>query len=297
MLGPAQAGFDAPEERPAPVAVCRLGFRGDGRLTVQLGGAAPRRRLTLRRVHREPLGDLVAWHRAAIADEMGGSPLWGAPGGDAVTPTEQFLYLVYEQVSIHLADLVAGFPRVMLQLDDELLTRVPLETAHRPDRPALFELTQCYRSLAGGGRHPTCRRRFRLEHRRGDERGLAAVALERALVGNSAPAGPGPTVIHVAGHEPGAAGVAAAVIRGDGRAHLVLSGCDSLPAALPPGVASVVGTLWPVEDHACVTVMAAYHGRLSLGVGPLEALRQTLLLHRPLPPDTWAAFAYLGLPD
>ena len=300
MLVPALAGFDAPEDRPAPVAVCRLGFRGDGRLTAQLGGAAPSRRLTLRRVQREPLGNLVAWHRMAVLDGDGGGHAWGGPGAGAVTPTEQFLYLVYEQVSVHLADLLAGFPRVMLHLDDELLTRVPLETAHRPDRPALFELTQCYRSLPGACGHPSRRRRFRLEHRRGDERGLAAVALERALVGNTAPAGPGTSVIHLAGHEPGAAGTgagAAAVVRGDGQTHLVLSGCDSLPAALPPGVASAVGTLWPVDDQACVTVMAAYHGRLALGVGPLEALRQALLLHRPLPPDTWAAFAYLGLPD
>lgn len=301
MFGPALAGFDAPEDRSAPVAVCRLGFRSDGRLTVQLGGVAPRRRLTLRRVHREPLADLVAWHRTAVLAGDGGVHAWGGPGAGAVTPTEQFLYLVYEQVSVHLTDLVAGFPRVMLQLDDELLTRVPLETAHRPDRPALFELTQCYRSIPGAGGSLARRRRFRLEHRRGDERGLAAVALERALVGNTAPAGAGPSVIHVAGHEPGVAGAgtgaAASVVRGDGQTHLVLSGCDSLPAALPPGVASAVGTLWPVDDQACVTVMAAYHGRLALGVGPLEALRQALLLHRPLPPDAWAAFAYLGLPD
>ncbi|MEZ5412304.1 MAG: CHAT domain-containing protein [Acidimicrobiales bacterium] len=294
MLGPAQAGFDAPMQWSVPAAVCRLGFRNDGRLTVQLAGAAPTGRFTLRRVHRSALADLVAWHSAAVVDGVEGSS-----GGGAVTATEQFLHLVYEQVSVHLTDLVAGLPRVMLQLDDEVLAQLPLETAHRPDRPALFELTQCYRSWpggggGGGGAMPR-RRRFRLEHRRGDERGLPAVALERALVGNTTAPGSGASLIHVAGHEPAA--TRAAARQSDGQDHLVLSGCNSLPATLPPGVASVVGTLWPVEDHACVTVMAAYHRRLAVGVGPLEALRQTLLLHRPLPPDTWAAWAYLGQPN
>ncbi len=288
MLDPALAGFDAPEARPAAVAVCRLGFRGDGRLTVHVEGAAPSRRLTLRRVHRGALADLVAWHRSAVEDR----PHSAWSGG--VTPTEHFLHLVYEQVSTHLAEMVAGLPRVMFQLDDELLNQIPLETAHRPDRPALFELTQCYRSVTGAAADSDGprRQRLRLVHRRGDERGLAAVALERALVGNALPAGPGTPLIHVAGHEPWAAAEG-----GDGQAHLVLSGCGSLPDSLPPGVASVVGTLWPVEDHACVTVMAAYHQRLAIGVGPLEALRQALLLHRPLPPDTWAAFAYIGRPN
>lgn len=115
-------------------------------------------------------------------------------------------------------------------------------------------------------------------------------------MGNTAPAGADSPLIHVAGHEPQATSGPDAR-RGNGQAHLVLSGCASLPPTLPPGVASVVGTLWSVQDHACVTVMAAYHRRLAVGVGPLEALRQALLLHRPLPPDTWAAFAYLGLPD
>lgn len=292
MLGPAQAGFDAPKQRSVPAAVCRLGFRNDGRLTVQLAGAAPTGRFTLRRVHRGALADLVAWHNAAVVDGTE-----DPSGSGAVTPTERFLHLVYEQVSGHLADLVAGLPRVMLHLDDEVLAQLPLETAHRPDRPALFELTQCYRSSAGagaGGAMPR-RRRFRLEHRRGDERGLPAVALERALVGNTTASATGASLIHVAGHEPGATQVAAGP--SDGQDHLVLSGCNSLPAALPPGVASVVGTLWPVEDHACVTVMAAYHQRLAVGVGPLEALRQALLLHRPLPADSWAAWAYLGQPD
>lgn len=296
MHGPALEGPDAPRERPGPVAVCRLGFRSDGRLTVHLGGAAPSRRLTLRRVHRGPLADLVAWHTAAV--EGGPDPTWGGMGGGGVTPTEQFLYIVYEQVSVHLAELVAGLPRVALRLDDEVLTRLPLETAHRPDRPALFELTQCYRAMPGAGdaAEGPQRRRLRLVHRRGDECGLPAVALERALVGNAAPAGPGTSVIHVAGHEPRATAETVGVAAGDGQAHLVLSGCGSLPDSLPPGVASAVGTLWPVEDHACVTVMAAYHRRLAVGVGPLEALRQALLLHRQLPPDTWAAFAYLGRP-
>ncbi len=292
MLGPAQAGFDAPKERSIPAVVCRLGFRSDGRLTVQLAGAAPTGRFTLRRVHRGALAELVAWHSAAVVDGDGAPSSAGGDGCGAVTPTERFLHVVYEQVAVHLIDLVAGLPRVMLHLDDAVLAQLPLETAHRPDRPALFELTQCYRSSAGADKAMPRRRHFRLEHRRGDERGLPAVALERCLVGNAGTPG-GASLIHVAGHEPGAT----AGRGGDGRDHLVLSGCSSLPATLPPGVASVVGTLWPVEDHACVTVMAAYHRRLAVGVGPLEALRQALLLHRPLPADSWAAWAYLGHPD
>ncbi len=82
-----------------------------------------------------------------------------------------------------------------------------------------------------------------------------------------------------------------------GAAHLVLSGCDSLPPTLPAGVASAVGSLWPVDDQLSATVMAAYHSRLALGIGPLEALRQAQLLHRPLPPEAWAAYVYLGHPD
>jgi len=252
-----------------------------------LGGAMPPRRLTIKRALRTTLAALEARHRSALLNRP--------DSDDASLPTEQFLHAVYELVSVHLVDLVDGLPRVGLVLDDELLTRLPLETAHRPDRPALFELTQCFRLLpTGGPERPPRRRRFRVEHRRADERGLAAVALERTLVGPGRPGERGLPLIHVAGHEPR---VTAEGLRPDGHAHLVLSGCDSLPGGLPAGVASVVGTLWPVDDLACVTVMAAYHQRLSLGVGPLEALRQALLLHRPLPPDTWAAWAYLGHPD
>ena len=294
MLAPAPAGFDAPGQRPIPVAICRLGFRSDGRLTAMLSGVAATRRLTLRQAYRRTLVELEADHRSALD---GDEPAGRGPGAaGAVTPTERFLYAIYELVSVHLADLVAGLPRVGLLLDDDLLARLPLETAHRPDRPALFELTQCYR-LPATGHAVAPRRRFRLEHHRGDERGLGAGALERALVGNGGRGGTGSPVIHVVGHDPRPPGLAEAGAGGGGQAHVVLSGCDSLPAVLPPGVASVVGTLWPVEDHGCVTVTAAYHRRLAVGVGPLEALRQALLLHRPLPCETWAAWAYLGHPD
>ncbi len=293
MRSTAAVGTAAPANRPDPTVVCRLYFRADGRLTAELGGAAPSRRLTIKAALQPTLAALVTRHRAQLAGDSG---LVAAGRPSSALATEEFLYAVYELVSVHLVELLAGLPRVGLILGHEVLARLPIETAHRPDRPALFELTQCYRLPAGGGsgRAPGRRRHFRLEHRRGDERGLAAVALERELVGHSRPPGrDDPVVVHVAGHEPRAAGLRI----GGSHAHLVLSGCDSLPTTLPPGFASAVGTLWPVEDHACVTVVAAHHRRLAMGVGPLEALRQALLLHRPLPADAWAAWAYLGQPD
>lgn len=294
MRSTAPVGMAAPGNRPDATAVCRLDFRADGRLTAELGGGAPSRRLTIKAALQPLLAALVARHRALLSDD---SDTMAAGRPSSALATEEFLYAVYELVSVHLVELLAGLPRVGLVLGHEVLAGLPIETAHRPDRPALFELTQCYRLPAGGGpsRIPGRRRRFRLEHRRGDERGLAAVALERELVGHSRPPGrDDPIVVHVAGHEPRAVGVR---MDGGSHAHLVLSGCDSLPATLPPGFASVVGTLWPVEDHACVTVVAAHHRRLAMGVGPLEALRQALLLHRPLPADAWAGWAYLGHPD
>lgn len=300
MCATAAVGTAAPANRSGTTAVCRLGFRSDGRLTAELGGSVPPRRLTVKAALRTTLAGLVAGHRAALC----GGQLGFDVGSDPALATEHFLLAVYELVSVHLIELLAGLPRVGLVLGDgvkgdEVLARLPIETAHRPDRPALFELTQCFRLPPGGGpgRAPQ-RRRFRLEHRRGDARGLAAVALERELVGHSrSPGRDDRVVFHVAGHEPQPPTAGLGSADRHGHAHLVLSGCDSLPATLPPGFASAVGTLWPVADHDCVTVVAAHHRRLALGVGPLEAFRQALLLHRPLPADTWAAWAYLGHPD
>lgn len=266
--------------------VCHLTF-SDGCLTAALSGPGPARRLRIKRVNRGTLAELVAWHRAAVTSTT------PEPGAGVVSATDRHLQVLYELVSYHLVDLLASLPRVALVLHDPLLARLPLETAHAPDRPALFELTQCYRLPPTGSPGLQGRRRFRLEHLGGDERDLGAVALERALIGDQQWAQAGSPVMHIAGHQPSAPTAPGL----DGTAHLVLSGCDSLPLRLPPGVASVVGTLWPVEDQAGVTVMAAYHRRLAAGIGPLEALRQALLLHRPLPPDTWAAYAYLGHPD
>lgn len=272
----------------------RLAFEDD-RLVIT--GTVDGERLPRRAggARRETITGIVAGHRRALAD---GEPDAGAPW--SVGPTEVLLHQTYELVTRPLLELIDGRPRIGLDLVGRLLNRLPVETAHRPDTAALFELTQCYRVPAGpgpgapgaaGGRQG----RFRLRTGPADTDGLHAVALEQSLVsavhrgGDRSDRHPVPLVV-VAGHRP-------TIPDGLGPdAHVVLNGCDSLPPVLPPGVASVVGTLWPVADRHSVTLSAAYHGRLAAGVGPLEALRQAQLLHRWQPVEIWAPYVYLGWP-
>ncbi|MGF1598144.1 MAG: CHAT domain-containing protein [Acidimicrobiales bacterium] len=228
-----------------------------------------------------------------------------APGGVALweSPTEEFLAAVYDAVSRHLVELLAGFGRAALAIGDPLLTLLPIETAHDDLGPALFELMQIHRLVGSPRWRPrrdATRRSFTLRLERGDDEGLIATALERLLVvaahrSNGGPAHhPSERLVHLAGHDPRLSHVAF-----DRReaAHVVLSGCSSIPSSLIPGVASATCTLWPVDDWSGSAVMAALHARIAAGIGPAEALRQAQLLHRSLSPSGWASYVHVGVPD
>ena len=196
---------------------------------------------------------------------------------------------------------------------DPALAALPIETAHRDNEPALFERAQIYRVVDDGSgrparsatpdRHTCAPRRFRLTVDPAAPSDLDVIALEHTLIrwvtalasASSPTSGDRPTepLIHVAGHDPV---IPVDLIDPHDRAHVVLSGCNSLPTSLPPGVASAVGTLWAVDDRSSTSMMAAYHGRLATGIGPVEALRQAQLLHRHQPAAAWAAYAHIGAP-
>lgn len=295
--------FLPPEPPGQTTPVCRLVLHRD-HLLVTLTGAGSERTVRLDGVNADRLDRLTVGHRSAVLE-------WSS-AGDAlvpVSPTEIYLLAVYDLVSVHLVDLLSGLARVALVPEGPVLRLLPLETAHRPGRPTLSECTPCFRtslpltadaSAGGVVEVPERRRRFRLEQHQGRDTGLQAVEVERRLVAalHRPDSRPHPALterlVHLAGHEPR---IPASLTRAGERSHLVLSGCDSLPSELPPGVASAAGSLWPVADHANATFMATYHSRLSLGVPPLEALRQAQLLHRSLPPGVWAAYVHLGQPQ
>ena len=229
--------------------------------------------------------------------------------------TDRFLATVYHQISAPLAELVGGLAAVELRFGHDLLTRLPIESAHDGPAPALLERTRLHRAVPPMTlKHgPCCQRppgrRFRLSLATGDERCLVASGLERLLVSAahrqaiiearwpSCLAGPVESVplVHLVGHDP-APMAELELDRGQGGTHLVLSGCDSLLSQLPPTVTSAACSLWPVDDTANVTFMASYHARLAAGIGPAEALRQAQLLHRSLPTMAWAAYVHVGCP-
>lgn len=245
---------------------------------------------------------LLECHRAGLVDAARAQPfdLWQSG-------TERFLAVVYELISQPLISWCRCYGAVGLRLDHPILDALPVETAHIDQEAALFEhiqisrapLSQC--STTGLQRQ----RRFELEVWIGNDADLGSVPLERMLV-EAAHGGPcfaatrrreegGRTkraqLVHLAGHQPQ---IEPGRLDRSAEAHVVLSGCDSLPSRLPDGVASATGSLWPVEDQANVSLMAALHARLAFGLGPSEALRQAQILHRGLPPTTWAAYVHLG---
>lgn len=218
---------------------------------------------------------------------------------------ERLLANVHELISGRLLPHLDRFPRVVLDLRHPPLRALPIETAHRQAEPALFEVTQLVRR-AGGHPSPCGRyrpRRFQLDLRTAEVSNLDLIALEQSLIhwvshlavaagATSADSRVEP-LVHVAGHDPT---IPSGVASPDDSAHVILSGCGSVPHSLPPGVSSAVGSLWPIEDHANSTIMAAYHARLAVGISPIESLRQAQLLHRYLPPSGWAAYVHVGQP-
>jgi len=275
---------------------CRLEIEGD-RLTATVTSgidASDNYRKPLGTLSRHDLLELIALHRIGLCgDHRGGM------SSRRVSPTERLLYAVYDRVSSYLIELLSGLPRVALELEPGPLRMLPIETACRPGAASLLEVTQCFRVpdsplLVAG--EPRC---FVLEVIRDECEGLNAAMLEMRLVSAvqefaRVQKPQAERVLHVVGHEPG---IPTGILEPYERAHVVLSGCDSLPNSLPAGVASAIGSLWPVDDALSVTLMTGYHLRLALGIGPLEALRQAQFLHRCLPPEAWASFVYVGLPD
>lgn len=279
--------------------VCTIVADADGQLIASIDLAHP----TADGAKRNPVPlASVAKVQAARAryDEAAAQAMDDASMPGLAGAIEELLTGVYDAISSRLRALLAGFPRVALALRHELLGSLPIETAHRDGEPALFETTQLYRLDSAGERAPTAPRRFVLTFHDAAISDLDVIALEQNLIrwvsaiGGPAPAAdPLEPLIHVAGHDPT---IPADLVDPDRRAHVVLSGCRSLPPSLPAGVASVVGSLWDVDDHSSSSIMAAYHARLAHGIGPVEALRQAQLLHRRLATGAWAAYVHVGAP-
>jgi len=66
---------------------------------------------------------------------------------------------------------------------------------------------------------------------------------------------------------------------------------------LVAGVASVVATLWPIDDQAATPFLVAFHRHLARGVHPTRALRRAQLESLDsLPVSIWGAFSVIGDP-
>jgi CHAT domain-containing protein len=93
-------------------------------------------------------------------------------------------------------------------------------------------------------------------------------------------------------------------------AHVVLTACSSGRAGAPvgdewiglargflqAGAASVVASLWPIEDGPTLELMSLYYGRLAEGQPPALALGSAMRKFMTLRPHPWhwAPFAVLG---
>ena len=284
---------------PGPDPVCTITADAHGQLIASMDRKTPSLTGDERGPVRLATVDQVEEARSRY-DEAAAKAVDEASLSGLVAAIEGLLAGVYDAVSSRLRALLAGVPRVALSLRHELLGSLPIETAHRHGEPALFETTQLYRLDPHSEPEPTAPRRFLLTFHDAAISDLDVIALEQSLirwvsaVGAAAPtADPLEPLIHVAGHDPT---IPDDLVDPSRRAHVVLSGCRSLPHSLPAGVASVVGSLWDVDDHSSSSIMAAYHARLALGIGPVEALRQAQLLHRHLATGAWAAYVHVGAP-
>lgn len=273
-------------------AVCRIEQHGE-RLTATIDDRMTRARsLRLELGSIVPLVELLERQRRAAGPTIDENELYEM--------TEHLLSGVYERVSARLAVHLDGLPRVALDLRGRQLAALPIETAHRYGEPGLFEITQLFRCTGASACGTGPVRRFELRFAGADSLDdLDLIALEQSLIhqlsqsGPSRSAGNAEALVHVAGHDPE---IPRNLIDPDGRAHVVLSGCRSLPDRLPVGVASAVGSLWPVDEQSNTAIMAAYHSRLVRGIAPVEALRQAQLLNRHLAPLSWASYVHLGQP-
>lgn len=289
--------------RPAPPAnadrgrpstpVCRLTRRRDGvdAILTHRGRVIGRTHLGDAPEHR--LSEMIDGHRASFDDpwELDPYDVW-------TTATGRYLADVHDLLVSPLRPLLGGEARVELLIEDPLLQQLPWETAHRPDRAGLFERCQLTRGHVCV--ETTCRRdrRFRLEYAAVDTDDLPGTDVEGIAVvaAHAGRSGAEPTerLVHIAGHRPV---VPPDLARAGERAHIVLSGCDSLPRRLPEGVASATASLWPIDDQASPITMTLFHARVATGVGPLEALRQAQVMQRAQAPTVWAAYVHLGCPS
>lgn len=236
--------------------------------------------------------EMVELHRSSFDQGWEPDPfsLWASQ-------TEQYLAEVHELLVEPVARLLDGLLRVELVIESPLLRLLPWETANRPGHAALFERCQINRDGGGSPADPVGRR-FRFEFVRGDSTGLTSIESEGILAAAPYTADrrrerPTQRMVHVAGHRPE---IPPDLIGAHERAHVVLSGCDSLPDRLGPGVASATASLWPVDDQTNPITMSLFHSRVASGVGPLEALRQTQVFQRSLCPAVWAGYVHLGSP-
>jgi hypothetical protein len=255
----------------------------------------------LRDLSRDRLQEWTDRHRASFETDVDPDPygLWGSSTGE-------LLASVYELISRPLIELVDGWSRVALELIDAEVWQLPVETAHGFRSAALFEKCQLFRwnpcvvstepsSIQRDHLPAFPARTFHLERRITDGVGLPSVTAEGVLIDSIQAEHRRHTderLVHIAGHDP----TIPDIFEASERAHVVLSGCSSLPRALPGGVGSVTGSLWPVDDQTNAQMIATLHARMATGIPPAEALRQAQLFHRSHSPVVWAAYAHVGSP-
>jgi hypothetical protein len=283
---------DEHRSRLARTPTCEIDFRNNGvEATVRLQRQVIDR-ARIADITRAEIESLIATHSNALADGWHPNPFdrWASA-------TERFLAESDRLLVSTLRPLILPWPRIGLIICNPLLGKIPWESAHQPGETALLEQNQVFRTTLAATERPATRRRFRFECHAGNTDGLPAIPLEGILASapyDHAPVGHTERIIHLAGHEPKAENV---IVKAHERAHLVLSGCSSLPTDLPPGIESVTASLWDIDDFSNHTTTALLHARIAAGIGPLEGLRQAQIMQRALPPTVWAGYVHFGKPE